>query len=279
MNFFILGNPRSGTTLLRLMLNTHSKIGVPPESGMILWWYEKYKDWNVEANNDKEHVNQFARDIFSSKKIEEWGISLADIEKVFDQNPKNYLEIFSFLYQNFTNKKIVGDKNNYYIKELDQLSRVAPKSKFIHLVRDGRDVACSYLKLKELEQSLKYIPILPDDLKTIAQEWSENVSNIDDFLVNRDAYLLRYEDLITNPKEVLTGLCAFLELEYEAEMLNFSKQNNEPISTLKWKEKTLQHLDNSNFFKFKEILNEQEILEFNAIAKTNLLKYNYEIEC
>ena len=48
MDFFILGNPRSGTTLLRLMLNSHPKLGVPPECGMIQWWNEKYKNKNLQ---------------------------------------------------------------------------------------------------------------------------------------------------------------------------------------------------------------------------------------
>jgi hypothetical protein len=42
---FIIGNPRSGTSLLRIMLNSHSSMVVPPECGFIQWWYQKYKDW------------------------------------------------------------------------------------------------------------------------------------------------------------------------------------------------------------------------------------------
>lgn len=42
---FIIGSPRSGTTLLRLMMNSHPRIVVPPECGFAVWWYEKYQHW------------------------------------------------------------------------------------------------------------------------------------------------------------------------------------------------------------------------------------------
>ena len=278
MNFFILGNPRSGTTLLRLMLNAHSEIGVPPECGMILWWYDKYKNWNSGSNLDETLVHRFIKDILSSKKIEDWNISFEELQKTFDQKPENYIQVFQFLYQNFTNKSIVGDKNNYYIRELDGLNKVYKNSKYIHLVRDGRDVACSYLKIKELAQDLKYIPVLPGTIKTIAQEWNRNIVNIDRFLQNKDAFVLRYEDLLSEPIKKLTELCEFLNVEFEEEMLTFAKHNNEPTSTLNWKKKTLEGLDSNNVMKFHKTLSTQEIRQFNVIAKPCLIKYDYEIE-
>lgn len=276
MDFFILGNPRSGTTLLRLMLNTHSLIGVPPECGMILWWYDKYKTWSIKSNDEPMLVLEFIKDILSSKKVEDWGLTEKDLLKCFKEKPKNYIEVFKLIYQNYTNKKIVGDKNNYYINELNKLSKVYNNTKYIHLVRDGRDVACSYLKIKDLEQDLKYIPKLPSKTKVIAEEWNQNIIKIDNFLKDKNAYTVKYEDLLKNPTDVLTKICAFLGVAFESEMLNFSNHNNEPIATLKWKQKTLEKLDVSNFSKFRSILSKKDIEEFNQIAKDSLTKYNYE---
>ncbi|MGB0789818.1 MAG: sulfotransferase, partial [Marinirhabdus sp.] len=68
---FILGNPRSGTSLLRLMLNQHSSIVAPPESGFSLWWLHKYGNW-CKADNAPQKINGFIDDVLSSRKIETW---------------------------------------------------------------------------------------------------------------------------------------------------------------------------------------------------------------
>ncbi len=84
--FFIIGNPRSGTTLLRLMLNNHPLISVPPECGFAVWLYEKYK---AENFLDKSIVRNFIADVVKSRKFETWGIDKEAIEASY------YLENFS----------------------------------------------------------------------------------------------------------------------------------------------------------------------------------------
>jgi len=59
---FILGNPRSGTSLLRLMLNANTHIVSPPESGFLHWWYKKYNAWST-ADNSKENIAAFVKDL------------------------------------------------------------------------------------------------------------------------------------------------------------------------------------------------------------------------
>ena len=66
--FFILGNPRSGTTLLRLMLDAHPKMTVPPECGFIVWFYDKYKSWS-DSDKSTLNIQMFIEDLQTAKKI------------------------------------------------------------------------------------------------------------------------------------------------------------------------------------------------------------------
>ena len=272
MDFFILGNPRSGTTLLRLMLNTHSNIGVPPECGMIQWWFKKYGDFGLDSTIEK---NEFINDIYASKKLEDWNLTKKDIAEVFKNNPKSYANVFDILYRNYTGKYVIGDKNNYYIHHLQEIHEIYPDTKYIHLVRDGRDVACSYLKLNTLDKGLKYLPKVSNNISEIANEWCSNIIKTDAFIEDKNAFIVKYEDLLVEPEKTLTALCAFLGQGFETNMLEYFNYSNEPKSTLNWKEKILEPIDKSNFNKFKNILTQEQINEFNGIAYSVLKKYRY----
>jgi hypothetical protein len=272
MDFFILGNPRSGTTLIRVMLNSHSKIGVPPECGMIQWWYNKYKNW---AKDNSISERDFINDIYSSKKIEDWNISKKDIAEVFKSNPKSYSHVFNLLYRNYTGKGIIGDKNNYYIHHLQEINEIYPNTKYIHLVRDGRDIACSYLKINTLDKRLKYLPKVSNSITEIANEWSTTIKKIDAFMEDKNALVVKYEDLLVEPKKILTEVCDFLGQCFETKMLEYFNNINEPKSTLNWKEKIIEPIDRTNFNKFKNILTKEQIKVFNGIAYDMLKKYKY----
>ena len=119
--FFIIGNPRSGTTLLRLMLTCHPNIVVPPECGFAVWWYPKYdnlKNWI----NDETLIQQFLDDLMISKKIESWQINFPELFKyLITSKPQSYGDIVSSVYEWYglnqgKNISIWGDKNNFHIR-------------------------------------------------------------------------------------------------------------------------------------------------------------------
>lgn len=278
MDFFILGNPRSGTTLLRLILNNHSLIGVPPESGFLQWWYEKYSNWSEKDTKDDNKINLFLDDILSSKKIEDWKLKRPDLKNfILSEKPKNYPEIITTIYKFYTNNKlIIGDKNNYYINHLEELSLIFPNAKYIHLVRDGRDVACSYKNINKLNPNLKYIPKVSSNIVDIANEWNNNIITIENFMQKFNSITIRYEDLISTPVETLNKVCTFLEVKYEEEMLNYYQNNDEPTSTLHWKGKTKETIDEKNKKKYLSLLSNEELNKFNGIAHVTLKKFNYD---
>ena len=123
LKLFVIGNPRSGTSLLRIMLNSHNKIVVPPECGYMQWWYSKYKDWSVSSN-----LQDFIDDLSTSKKIETWQLDYKLLyEYLKDNQPESYqslifkvVEFYGFAKHNKLQTEVLGDKNNYYINHLEQ---------------------------------------------------------------------------------------------------------------------------------------------------------------
>lgn len=286
---FIIGNPRSGTSLFRLMLTNHKDIIIPPECGFITWWFNKYKKWNIECNNDQQ-AGRFIDDLFTSRKFETWGLRKEQVKRIIlKYQPNSYAELVKTIYSSFAiarNKTppFWGDKNNYYIREVDKLIHIFPEAFFILLIRDGRDVASSYRALNKRKIYSLYAPKLPDNIEAIAQEWLNNNQSAIKALgnVKPDKKLfIRYEDLVNEPEVILTSTSSFLNLEYDPSMLKYYVKNKlnelEPREFLQWKYNTLKAPLLTQIGRYKHELKENEIIAFNKVAGEMLKKFSYSL--
>lgn len=281
---FILGNPRSGTSLFRLMLNAHANIVATPECGFSHWLLNRYGDWTVDHIHSGR-LEEFIKDLQNAKKFETWHLEDEEIKQIIYQHkPKNYSELICCVHLSYAEKpddiSIVADKNNYYINHIDDLPKIWPTAKYIHIIRDGRDVACSYKDIKKINTESKYIPKLTTDIREIAIEWKNNnnrIASIKDW--NPDNYLLiRFEDLILNTKPTLNNLMQFLDLTFDKEMLEYFKgpqKSQEPTETLAWKTKTQEKPDRDRVGRYKKILTNEEVVEFEKKSSMLLKKYDY----
>lgn len=283
---FIVGNPRSGTTLLRLMLTNHRNIIIPPECGFAVWFYEKYHS----SHFDEAVIAAFVRDLSTARKIETWNLDFGELEKyLLASNAVSYSQVVSSVYQFYGRSvgKIFhrwGDKNNFYLHHILTIYTMYPSAKFIHIVRDGRDVACSYQALGKSRIESKYAPNLPVNIHEIAQEWVQNLQIIRNSfkqLPPEQVFEIRYEDLVSNTEQELRRLCNFLGEPYDAAMELYyvmNQQNSqEPIEFLQWKAKTVEKPTDSEVGKYKRDLTPAEIDEFERIAKDILKRYKYSI--
>lgn len=206
---FILGNPRSGTSLLRLMLSCHPDILIPPESHFFLWLEEKYENINplIDA------LDQFFADLYNSRKFETWQLDQNFLKDVIrKKQPQDYSELISCIYLAYadshgkSNIRYWGDKNKLWKEKLDKLPYYFPDAFYIHLVRDGRDVACSFMDLAHRKLTSQYAPRLPNDIVKIGNRWKTNVNFLHDFLWKLDGekqLTTKYEDLVLDPVSTL----------------------------------------------------------------------------
>ncbi len=282
MPFFVLANPRSGSSMFRLMLNAHSNITVPPESGFALWYADKYS--GVDGYN-QEICKSFVDDVFRAKKFETWGVSRQILlETITNSKPKSYVGMVdsvceAYAVRNGKKSSVFGDKNNYYVNHLDALKEHFPDSKLIFLFRDGRDVAVSYKNVDQEKINSNYVPRLSKDIEVIAQEWADNVRKFLRVMErDKNTIAVKYEDLIGKPKAELSRIFNFLGEEFEEKTLSFHDFNDEPEEFLQWKSKTLEGVDKRNMNKYKRYLTSQELGRFNRIAEKELLTLGYEIE-
>ncbi len=276
---FIIGNPRSGTTLLRLLLNSHPNICIPPESHFFLWLEKKYGAWTLD-----DSLVDFLNDLYASTKFETWDIDKTKLEELlFSNTPRNYSELIKIIYLTYCQKNIkyFGDKNKLWKEKLNDILKYFPEAKFIHIIRDGRDVACSYKELSKREYTSKYAPKLPSDIIEIANKWQENIAFIDEFLSNlpEEQYLtIHYENLLLSKDKESKRILDFLDLFYPTnglDHLRIPTDHKEPKEFLEWKEKTSNPIRTDNIGKFRIELSKSEVQKFNEIAFSSLVNHGY----
>lgn len=283
--FFIIGNPRSGTTLLRLMLTCHQDLLVTPECGFAAWFYEKYKNKDPQ---DPATIHQYANDVAGAKKFDTWEIGKQELEtSLLTTQPKNYSEMAAAVYHcyaKYIDKKYKrwGDKNNFHLNRIEQLLEIFPRAQFIHIVRDVRDVACSYKEINTKQMKSRHAPDLPSNIQAITEEWLHNIETIQESLyaLPADMYMeLRFQDLIKESSTILSAICEFLGVSYDSQMLSYHEENVkkklEPEQMLEWKSKTLQPPMLSVIGRYKKDLHYDEILAVETIAKKQLDHYKF----
>lgn len=285
---FVIGSPRSGTSLIRLVLTCHPQILIPPECGFIIWLRKKYGNWNVGENNKRAKLNSFIHDLFQCKKFDTWLLSEEDVKKnILANQPSNYADLCGTVYltYGFSIQKtcaLWGDKNNFYLNHLEELRCLYKKAHFLHIVRDGRDVACSYREVMSSRSKSPYKPNLPLEIQEIAEEWKNNVTKIDSFISSipdRYSMTVSYEKLTSHPSIVIKNICDWLELPFFPEMLDFYLKNNqnklEPDLTIDWKKRTLQPINSDTVGRYQNVLTINEQEEFARFAESALKKFSY----
>jgi Sulfotransferase family len=194
---FVVGCARSGTTLLRAMLDSHPDLAVPPESHFIPKMIGPPADVANELADDPNFRN--------------WGIPIPDIRVA-----SSYADAVRMVYAAYAasaNKPRYADKTPAYVLHIPLIAQIFPESCFLHIIRDGRDTALSLVQW----------PSGPDSLQEAALRWRRYVVAgrlAGARLVER--YMeVRYEELIDDPESTLRAVCAYLRLDYAPAMLDY----------------------------------------------------------
>jgi len=213
--FFILGRERSGTTMLRLNLNNHSHIHIPPESPFIIHLHKKYH------NKKNIDLKRFIYDLKQEPFLLNWRIDYSVLrEKLQNINPPTFQNYCTAILNQYSkNDIILGDKNPSYSLFGDKLHQIYPNAKFIWIIRDYRAQVNSMLKVN-FERKI---------ISSLAARWVSYNKEIEK-IKNKfpeQVLLIKYEDLVTSPEKHYKNICTFLELDFEQSVLSTAKIKKE----------------------------------------------------
>ncbi len=208
---FVVGATRSGTTLLRLMLDAHPGIAIPSETHFIpelVAAREKHgatREQMLELLTSHRRWGDFT--IAPEELAERW----ARIEPLTGAGA---VRAFFRLYAEKQGKPDArwGDKTPGYVKSMREIQGYLPEARFIHLIRDGRDVALSVL-----EQSWG-----PQSIEAAAEKWRSRVNRGRSQAPYLGFYMeVRFEDLVLETERELRRICELIGIDFDERMLGY----------------------------------------------------------
>ncbi len=272
--FFIVGFQRSGTTLLRLMLDNHPDLAVPLDT-VGLW--ARYEERLAEYGSlDSEAAaRRLIGDLLAEERIRLWETPLT-VDGVLAHRRRagfaGIMEAFHLAYAAARGKRAWGDKDPGNMERIDQLNRWFPDCRIIHIIRDGRD-AC----LSQTRQDFGF-----DDLFECALAWREQVEwvrRIGGILGPARYAEVRYEDLVAEPETELRRLTDFLGVSWQPAMLEYHRDVKRSVPDSK------RHIwpmldkppQKDNAGRWKREFSRGERIGFEKRARSMLLAMGYEV--
>lgn len=223
---FVVGVNRSGTTLLRMMLDAHPQLAMPPETHFIPALNKEMTASKKEgARWDAAQTVEF---LVAHRRWGDFGLDRAELEarlaKQGNLHPKKVLREFYGLYAEGQGKKRFGDKTPGYVKQMGMIQRSLPEARFVHLIRDGRDVALSRDDRSDSEDLT---------VDRLAKIWKRRINRARGQKERLKHYMeVRFEDLVADPEPELRRVCEFIDLPYDAAMLTYHERSGERLQEM-----------------------------------------------
>jgi hypothetical protein len=215
---FVCGVTRSGTTLLRLMLDAHPELAIPGETH----WVPKLIKAFERSPQSPEDAANLAID---HKRWGDFHLDAAELRaRIAALDPltaADTIRAFYALYLEREGKRRYGDKTPGYVKEMRRIQRVLPEARFVHIIRDGRDVAISHLRMNWG----------PETYAQSARLWRNRIRKGRKMAPSIEHYTeVRFEELVADTEGVLRRVCEFIELDFDPVMLDYHERASERLA-------------------------------------------------
>jgi hypothetical protein len=273
---FVVGAPRSGTTLLQYMLRSHPDISLPTgESHFFIPLFRNEADYGDLNNPDNirrvlERMYRQSAD-FLDTDLHGLRFNIEELVPILQERGCNTMqELISSLFElNATGEgaRRWGDKTPYYVLHMKMLLEKFPGAQFIHLVRDGRDCALSMFQRKHDFRvfntffAAKYWEIYVEIGRSTGQE-----------LGHETYHEIRYEDLLQDPVTVMRGVCEFLGEDFSDSLINFKKSGGPGKTPLLQKP-----IQKDNQEKWRRKMTPRQIRTFDRAVASTLKECGYPV--
>jgi hypothetical protein len=272
---FILGCPRSGTTLLTLMLSSHPRLAIPPESRFLVpIWRQRLRFGDLRDDDNRARL---AAEIVARKgrKFNHLRVDREQVRQAIIEGDPTIGSALGEVYRTYARKHGKprwGDKQPTYFRNIDMLRTMWPEAQFIHLVRDGRDCVASLKRMSWFTRghiAATAIWVHSIDCGTRAARR----------LPDRSFVEVRYEDLVQDYPTVLRGLCDFLGEEFSEDMLRPQKLAKQlpRRQRNKWHWRTATYIGPRRVGTYGELLSDRERALVERVAGSRLRAYGYDV--
>jgi Sulfotransferase family len=211
---FVLGVRRSGTTLLRLVLDRSDGIAIPDESHFVPQLAHRHRT--------PVATEEFLDDLRRLPTLLRWALSPDEVAPFLRAGMATGDAIGAVFtaYAAKHGKPRWGDKTPAYMRYLSLVDRLFPDATYVHLIRDGRDCALSFLGMPDEAATRTWAH--PTDVAGFACQWATEIEDARALggRIGPSRYLeVRYEDLVAGPERVVEKVCEFAGLPYSPTML------------------------------------------------------------
>jgi hypothetical protein len=269
---FVVGRGRSGTTLMRVILSAHPDMAIPGESPMIM----QFSDFGRRYRGPQGfNVRLLADDLTKSRAFRRWGFDDELVHQILlEAAPRDFPDAVRAMYEGFAirrNKPRYGDKASRHVLHMDKIATLLPESRFVHMIRDGRNVTMSFLEAEFGASSFD----------EAAAEWNRFVrrGRVLGLELGQERYLeVRYERLVDEPELTVREVCAFLDLDFDPLMLQYYESAAEFIPNLGFpaEHQNLARPPTKGLRDWRKEMTPQQIARFEAIAGDLLDELGYE---
>ena len=225
---FVVSAPRSGSTLLRLIIDAHPKLAVPPPCwlfDLVFPYLFSYGDLSDQGN-----FRALVEDVLETPTIKNWPIDF-EVDELVQSIPEHtFGALFDLLHRRYAEgqgKVRWGEKSPRDCFWIDEIHETYPDAQFIHIVRDGRDQAIDIAETPHL---------MPFNIYAGAHMWKLFVSAVLDSATRLDKesyYEIQYEKMCAEPEQEIRRLCGFLKEDFDDCML----RHHETKSASRWGER------------------------------------------
>lgn len=271
---FIIGVGRSGTSLLQSMLHAHSEICFIPEAQYVKHYMRRK---SVQREHENAGPEAFLNVIKEDEYLKKSGVNLSDcIREASHDEPFSLANVFrSYLtsYSDAADVRYLGEKDARNLDFLEQLKANFPNSKVLLIIRDPRDVVLSKTKAAWSSGRPYWLHALIGNAQLILGQKEGERFFGESFME------LRYEDLLAQPEQTLGGICKFLEIDYEEEMLRFHINAGELFKEkreLQYKYNNFKPLIKKNSEKWKQEFSSSKIRFIEMVSRKTMEQNAYE---
>lgn len=269
--FFVVGNDRSGTTMLRLVLDRSAEAAVPPESMFLIDMVAARRSGDL---TDAAEAARLLERIWEHPRVRGWnlpgGPPAVPARLSHEEAYRFTVEAPFRAYASLAGKSRWGDKTPAYLHHVEELLAVWPDARFIVLVRDGRDVALSIMGL----------PFGPNNVWAAARNWATGVRRGQEAERRHpgQVLMLRYEDLASEPKRETERACEFLGLAFDEEMLAIERTDAAKLAKGQegWFTNVWAGINTSAVGKWRRQMTPAQQAVFAAVASDELRALGYE---